>query len=106
MKKYVPLALATAALVATQIACALAIVQTRAVEEVFVDHIQQIVYDGQVVRADLGRAWVGDAQALAPGETETRTVARLVLTRDATVGFHRQLAELLRAVGPQADTSL
>lgn len=99
MRKYLPLALATAAIVATQITCTFVVVRDdERVNEVFVDHVQQLVYDGQVVRADLGRAWVADAERPTPGETETRTVGRLVLTRDATLELHQRLAELLAVV--------
>lgn len=90
MTKYLPLALATAAIIATQIACAFAVVKSRDVT-LFVDDIDQIVYDGQVVRADLRRAWVNE------GQTETELVGRLVLTKDATLRLHNDLAQILAA---------
>jgi hypothetical protein len=97
--KYLPIGVATAVIVAFQIGCTYVLMtRSQPVDEIFVDHVQQIVYDGEVVRADVGRAWVSGAEARSVGDTETRTVARLVLTREATVTLHKQLAELLAVV--------
>lgn len=90
--KHAPLYLSAAAIIATQIACTYALMN-REPDEVFVDHIRQIVYDGEVVRADLGRGWASEDGE--PGSTESRVVGRLILTRDATLTLHRQLADLL-----------
>lgn len=93
--KHLPLALATVAIVATQIACTFAITRSRHVDELFVDHVQQVVYDGEVIRVDLGRKWVSNADGSTGPSLDKRVVGHLVLTREATAMLNQHLARLL-----------
>lgn len=76
-----PLAIATAAVIATQIACTLWL--SRQPQEVVVDQVPPLVYDGKVIRAELRH--------------ETHTVGRLALTEGATIQLHEGLLDLLAA---------
>lgn len=89
MTKHLPLVIATLAIVSAQIACAYAVMRPREAV-LFVDDVSQIVYDGQVVRADLRRAWVNEN-----AQTETEIIGRVVLTRDAATRLHGDLAQVL-----------
>ena len=92
--KHLPLAFATVAIVAAQIACTFAIIRSRAADELFVDHVQQVVYDGEVVRVDLGRKWLSGADESKGPALESHVVGRLVLTRGATAMLHKHLGDL------------
>lgn len=88
--KQLPIALATAAIVVTQIACTYVIVQERPTGQIFVEHVDQVVYDGQVVSANLHG---GSAD-------------RVVLTRQAALGFLRELAVLFATQDVTAPSDL
>lgn len=97
--KNLPLALATAAIVATQIACTYYETRTRPVE-VFADHAQQVYFDGDTVRVDLGRKRL---QVEKP-EIESTTVIHLELSQSAAFALHAHLSNVISASAQKPST--
>jgi hypothetical protein len=92
-----------AAVIVAQVICTLYLRRAMtSSDEIFSDHVQQMLYDGAVVRIDFGRGRVANPEARSPGPTQDLTAARIVITADGAEQLYQNLARLRAAAHARA----